>query len=209
MDVTDRDNNDQGARRPIRRGRRGNRQSVKLKRQNLFATQAILYSGSFFITWIPSTIWSICHWFNIGSFWFDLFAAICEPLQGFWNMLIFIRRRKSSQEKIKRTFRAIFCCFQCRSDPEPKSEERRSSGMSKQNESTFSVHDSGKDEGSCGVSSGKQTYKAPPELCTSSENEETPSPEYSSVGNVNMAGLSVPDGQEKNDGDGDDNFHST
>lgn len=78
-------------------------------KQNLFATQAILYSGSFFITWGPSTIWSVANWLNAGGFSLDLAAALCEPLQGFLNMLIFIRRRKSSQEKLRR----LFCVCRC------------------------------------------------------------------------------------------------
>jgi hypothetical protein len=78
-------------------------------KQSLFATQAILYSLSFFITWAPSTIWSVARWLNAGGFGLDLAAAICEPLQGFMNMLIFIRRRKSSQEKLRR----LFCVCRC------------------------------------------------------------------------------------------------
>jgi hypothetical protein len=80
------------------------------QKQNLFATQAILYSGSFFITWTPSTIWSVAYWFGVGGIGFDIAAASCEPLQGFWNMLIFIRSRPSSQEKLRRVF-GNFCCF--------------------------------------------------------------------------------------------------
>lgn len=80
------------------------------RKQNMFATQAILYSGSFFITWTPSTIWSIAYWFGAGGIGFDLAAATCEPLQGFWNMLIFIRSRPSSQEKLRRVFGSC-CCF--------------------------------------------------------------------------------------------------
>ena len=80
------------------------------RKQNLFAIQAILYSGSFFITWTPSTIWSVAYWFGVGGIGFDIAAATCEPLQGFWNMLIFIRSRPSSQEKIRRVF-GSFCCF--------------------------------------------------------------------------------------------------
>ena len=65
------------------------------------ATQAILYSLSFVITWMPSTVWSICHWFNADAFFLDYASSFCEPLQGFWNLLIFLRRRPSSQEKIR------------------------------------------------------------------------------------------------------------
>mmetsp|Transcript_6866 Transcript_6866/g.13978 ORF Transcript_6866/g.13978 Transcript_6866/m.13978 type:complete len:556 (-) Transcript_6866:251-1918(-) len=71
------------------------------------ATQAVLYCVSFFFCWMPSTIWSIGHWFGIEQFWLDLLAALCEPLQGFINMLIFVRRRPSSQDKIQRAI-AVF-----------------------------------------------------------------------------------------------------
>jgi len=78
---------------------------------SLVATQAILYSLSFFITWTPSTAWSIAHWFNVKHFWLDMASAFCEPLQGFWNCLIFLRRRPSSQEKIRVAVNTIFPCF--------------------------------------------------------------------------------------------------
>lgn len=86
-------------------------------RLNSFAMQAALYSGSFFITWAPSTVWSMAHWFNAGSIYLDLVAATCEPLQGFWNMLIFIRRRPSSQKKILRLFHYVRCCCCIRAQP--------------------------------------------------------------------------------------------
>lgn len=55
--------------------------------------QAVLYTLSFFITWLPSTLWSVAHWFRFAAFWLDFLSAFCEPLQGFWNFLIFIRSR--------------------------------------------------------------------------------------------------------------------
>jgi hypothetical protein len=90
---------------------RNNMQEQKhASRLNIFAMQAALYSGSFFITWAPSTVWSAAHWLNVGCLYLDLAAATCEPLQGFWNMLIFIRRRPSSQKKILRLFHYVRCC---------------------------------------------------------------------------------------------------
>lgn len=80
------------------------------RKQNMFAVQAILYSLSFFITWMPSTIWSLAHWFGASGIGFDLAAAACEPLQGFWNMLIFIQSRPSSKAKLRRVF-GRFLCF--------------------------------------------------------------------------------------------------
>jgi len=81
------------------------------KKQNMFATQAILYSLSFFITWTPSTVWSIAIWSGKTHFAFNMAAATCEPLQGLWNMLIFIRSRPSSQEKLTRVFGKCFQWF--------------------------------------------------------------------------------------------------
>lgn len=92
------------------------------------ASQAILYSLSFFLTWTPSTIWSIAHWFNIASFWFDFVSGFCEPLQGFWNLLIFLRRRPSSRYKIRRIINRIIPCF-CKEPAESeKTEDSEYSG---------------------------------------------------------------------------------
>jgi len=95
-----------------RRLHRYGRRNQSLRRSaadtSAVATQAALYCLSFFFTWMPSTIWSIAYWFGVEQFWLDLLAAICEPLQGFINMLIFIRRRQSSQLKIYDLFVTIF-----------------------------------------------------------------------------------------------------
>jgi len=66
------------------------------------AIQAILYSVSFFITWMPSTLWSVAHWFRFAAFWLDFLSAFCEPLQGMWNFLIFTRARRRTKNKIRR-----------------------------------------------------------------------------------------------------------
>jgi hypothetical protein len=75
------------------------------------ARQAILYSLSFGITWLPSTIWSIATWFNVDSFWLDFASAFCEPLQGFWNFLVFIQHRPSSKAAVRRCFHRLCCCW--------------------------------------------------------------------------------------------------
>eukprot|EP00934_Nitzschia_sp_Nitz4_P007775 Nitzschia sp. Nitz4//scaffold55_size114948//6166//7777//NITZ4_003880-RA/size114948-exonerate_est2genome-gene-0.139-mRNA-1//-1//CDS//3329554467//7765//frame0 len=87
--------------------RRPSSSSNHRRRQTQFAVQAILYSASFFVTWTPSTIWSVAYWFGAGGPGFDIAASSCEPLQGFWNMLIFIRSRSSSRAKLSR----VFGCF--------------------------------------------------------------------------------------------------
>ena len=73
------------------------------------ATQAILYSISFLITWMPSTLWSIAHWFNWEAYWLDYMASFCEPLQGFWNFAIFVRNRTETRNKILRCFAFTGC----------------------------------------------------------------------------------------------------
>jgi hypothetical protein len=77
----------------------------------LVASQSLLYTLSFFITWTPSTIWSVAHWFNITAPWLDICSATIEPLQGFINLLVFVRRRPRSKEKIRSVLRKILPCF--------------------------------------------------------------------------------------------------
>lgn len=74
------------------------------------AIQALLYSLTFVITWMPSTLWSVAHWFNWSSFWLDLISGFCEPLQGFWNLCIFARYRLETQAKIWKFLSRIFPC---------------------------------------------------------------------------------------------------
>ena len=85
---------------------REHRRATKLA---VFATQASLYSASFFITWSPSTVWSVASWFNVTSFWLSLAAALCEPLQGLWNLMVFLRRREASREKIRNALGSMSC----------------------------------------------------------------------------------------------------
>ncbi|CAB9509919.1 expressed unknown protein [Seminavis robusta] len=68
---------------------------------NRVAIQAILYSLSFVITWLPSTLWSIAHWFHWSHYGLDIAAAIAEPLQGLWNFLIFLKSRPRTVAKIR------------------------------------------------------------------------------------------------------------
>ena len=82
------------------------------------ATQALLYSLSFIFTWMPSTLWSIAHWFNWSHYGLDLATACTEPLQGFWNLMIFLKSRPATRAKIRRICSAIFPC--CISAPEDR-----------------------------------------------------------------------------------------
>ena len=62
--------------------------------------RAVWYFLAFCVTWAPSTIWSIRHYRKGASFHLDLAAAICEPLAGFWNLLIFLSNRPSLRKQI-------------------------------------------------------------------------------------------------------------
>ena len=73
-------------------------------------TQALLYSAAFFITWTPSTLVSTMIWFRSPWYWLQILTAICEPLQGFWNLLIFMRNRPDSVENLQRL---LSCKLQC------------------------------------------------------------------------------------------------
>lgn len=64
-------------------------------------TQASLYTIAFLISWAPSTLWSMSHWNNSNVFWIDVLAASCEPLQGLWNLLIFMRNRPESISRLE------------------------------------------------------------------------------------------------------------
>lgn len=75
------------------------------------AVQAMLYSLSFLITWMPSTLWSIAHWFNWGHYGLDIAAATAEPLQGFWNLLIYLKSKPKTVLKIRVSLARVLPCF--------------------------------------------------------------------------------------------------
>jgi hypothetical protein len=75
------------------------------------ATQAILYSIAFLITWMPSTLWSVAHWFKWKHFGLDYAAGFCEPLQGLWNLIIFARHRNSTKRKVRKVLHKIVPCL--------------------------------------------------------------------------------------------------
>jgi hypothetical protein len=76
------------------------------------AIQAMLYSLSFLITWMPSTLWSIAHWFNWSHYGLDIAAATAEPLQGMWNLLVFLMSRPNTVLKIRKVLaKALPCIF--------------------------------------------------------------------------------------------------
>lgn len=92
------------------------------------AKQAILYSLTFLITWMPSTLWSVAHWFQWSHYALDIAAATAEPLQGFWNLLIFLRTRPKTVQKLQRwlAFLLPCCCIAPDEEPEISSYSRAS-----------------------------------------------------------------------------------
>lgn len=94
-------------------------------------TQAMLYSLAFIVTWTPSTLWSIFNWFGGGGFWLDLLACIFEPLQGFFNCMIFIRNRPEAIERLRR----IFAC-KCLSSSADDDDKENDTGVDTTGHST-------------------------------------------------------------------------
>lgn len=114
-----------GARQSL--GRSGNN-------SNKVAVQAFLYSFTFLITWMPSTLWSIAHWFRWSHFALDMAAATAEPLQGFWNFLIFLRSRPETRRKLQVLLSIILPC--CCSSPSP---DQGSSALRSSRSSDYNV----------------------------------------------------------------------
>jgi hypothetical protein len=73
------------------------------------ATQGMLYSGAFLITWTPSTISSIVFWSGHWGYEYEMLTSIVEPLQGFWNLLIILRSNPSSVDRLT-SFLKCGCC---------------------------------------------------------------------------------------------------
>eukprot|EP00797_Seminavis_robusta_P030130 Sro621_g176810.2 (598) ;mRNA; r:39082-40875 len=93
------------------------------------AVQAILYSLTFVITWMPSTLWSVAHWFNWKHYILDISAATAEPLQGLWNFLIFLKSRPETVDRIRTLLSKIFPCC-CTEPPTRKNNTRPPSDLS-------------------------------------------------------------------------------
>lgn len=83
---------------------RGSIQSMHRTNGNVqsVASRAVMYSMAFVITWTASTIWSFAQFFDYYPFWVSYLWTLLEPLQGFWNFLIFIHNRPESKHKVKR-----------------------------------------------------------------------------------------------------------
>jgi hypothetical protein len=72
---------------------------------NIVAQQALLYTLCFAVTWIPSTFSSVAGWFNYYHYVISLLAVITEPMQAFWNYLVFVRNRPNTRARIRNTLR--------------------------------------------------------------------------------------------------------
>jgi len=93
------------------------------------AQQAFLYFGAFCITWAPSTVWSAMHYKSGGHFALDLMAGICEPLAGFWNLLIFLSNRPTLRKNIV----ARLTCQKIETSREVSGNSKRSKNKSEAN----------------------------------------------------------------------------
>jgi len=84
-----------------------------------FARQSLFYTLAFFITWAPSTTWSVLHWTaDGGNFWVDLASALLVPIGGLWYLLIFLQDRPASRRRITR-----YLCLECFEESEAGTSE--------------------------------------------------------------------------------------
>ena len=89
----------------------------------------MLYFFAFVASWAPSTIWSAKHYNSGGTFGLDLAAAICEPLAGFWNLLIFLSNRPATRQRL---WAALTC--QCTNTTTSSDESTEDASRRKSNE---------------------------------------------------------------------------
>mmetsp|Transcript_36067 Transcript_36067/g.78963 ORF Transcript_36067/g.78963 Transcript_36067/m.78963 type:complete len:367 (-) Transcript_36067:72-1172(-) len=71
------------------------------------ALRAVLYSLAFIVTWVASTVWSIAQFFDYYPFGVSYAWTLLEPLQGFWNALIFIHNRPATRERVSSVLRTL------------------------------------------------------------------------------------------------------
>jgi len=69
------------------------------------AFTAFLYSVAFFVTWVASTVYSVGQFWHLESYPLWMVTVILEPLQGVWNLIIFLRSRPES----RRSLYSLFC----------------------------------------------------------------------------------------------------
>ncbi|CAB9515998.1 expressed unknown protein [Seminavis robusta] len=82
-----------------------NRSTPTTNPMQLITTQAFLYAAAYFVTQVPSFIWTAAYYINPQletPAWIQLFIVIAYPLQGFWNCLIYFRPRYLQHQQRKR-----------------------------------------------------------------------------------------------------------
>ena len=87
-------------RRTVAGGARVNALGQSSRNVRAVAWRAVLYSVAFVITWTASTIWSVAQWFDYYPFGISYTWTLLEPLQGFWNCLIFLHNRPDSRQRL-------------------------------------------------------------------------------------------------------------
>ena len=79
-------------------------------------TLTILYSAAILITYVPCIVWSVTFWFDYTSEWLNLLYVLLEPLQGAWNLAIFLMNRRQSTREWMWNLLMASCgaCFRSR-----------------------------------------------------------------------------------------------
>mmetsp|Transcript_53216 Transcript_53216/g.79028 ORF Transcript_53216/g.79028 Transcript_53216/m.79028 type:complete len:389 (+) Transcript_53216:78-1244(+) len=73
---------------------------ARTKRSKMMASNAAWYVAVLFLTWLPPTVNVVLAIFDKKFFWMSMIAGISQPLQGFYNCIIFIRRRGKLQDAL-------------------------------------------------------------------------------------------------------------
>jgi hypothetical protein len=81
----------------------------------------VLYSLAIAITYTPCLIWSLTLWNNHESFALTLLFGLLEPLQGVWNLAIFLmNRRQATRAKLRHLMTNVLCGPLVRCCPYPR-----------------------------------------------------------------------------------------
>jgi hypothetical protein len=90
------------------RAQNGNTQSKRL------AIQALYYVGAFFAAWIFPTIYQLAFVTrSTHPFWLVFISVISIPVQGFFNLLVFVRPKFLRYQKDNPNEFRVFAFFRC------------------------------------------------------------------------------------------------
>jgi hypothetical protein len=90
------------------RAQNGNTQSKRL------AIQALYYVGAFFAAWIFPTIYQLAFVTrSTNPFWLVFICVISIPVQGFFNLLVFVRPKFLRYQKDNPNEFRVFAFFRC------------------------------------------------------------------------------------------------